>query len=115
MKNIGNTSMLYRAKNDMDNIEKKIENPSRMEHLCNVYDDEITKMEQELRDLQKRYLNLEKNIKIMYKEYQQICSHDIMEGYYDSDGHKTVKSFVCKKCQYFTRYFPPYGSIIEWQ
>ena len=82
---------------------------------CNFLQFNIERMEKELL-VAKNHINfLQTNIQKMYKEYEILCPHDMMEGYCENDGHKTMKSFMCKKCKYRTLYSPPYGSTIEWK
>lgn len=78
------------------------------------FDEQIRTLEDELISLQKRTTIIKDTLKKLYKEYEQLCSHPIFKCDQDSDGHKTIRTYICKNCKYQTRYAPEGDSSVEW-
>lgn len=75
----------------------------------------ILGLEKELIETQQRTAILQGMIRQLYQDYEKTCPHTVFQGYRDSDGHNTVRTYICKECKYQTKYAPPEGSTIEWE
>lgn len=75
-------------------------------------ENKVTNLQLKLHETMRNLASVQNELNEAIKELQTTCTHEEFEYERESDGHKTIHTYTCKKCKHWTRYRPENATIV---
>lgn len=72
----------------------------------------VTNLQFKLHETMRNLATVQDELNSAIRDLQANCKHEVYEYERDSDGHKTIHTYTCKKCKHWTYYRPENATIL---